>query len=277
MTARFAIFAAPGTGSADTGLADTGLAGTGLAGTGLAGTGLAGTVGARLRERAERWLGRGVAGNPVTPLVPAGWTRAAVDAMTVDARRYGFHGTLKAPFRLAEGRTPEELDAAVARFAAGTASAEIPSLTLARLGPFFALVPGAAAPGLDALADEVVKEFDDFRAPANEAELARRNPDALTPRQRELLTAWGYPYVLDEFRFHLTLTDRIPTEERPRVERTLSDWFAPVLGAAVPVDALALFKEAAPGAPFALYAVHQLRPATGPRSTPATPDREGAR
>ncbi len=114
--------------------------------------------------------------------------REAVDAITVSARRYGFHATLKPPFRLAEGRTPEELDAAVARFAAGSAAVLIPQLTLARLGGFFALVPGAEAPGLHALADEVVKAFDDFRAPATEAELARRNSASLTPRQRELLS-----------------------------------------------------------------------------------------
>ncbi len=97
-----------------------------------------------------------------------------------------------------------------------------------------------------------MKGFDDFRAPATAAEVARRDPDALTPRQRELLTTWGYPYVLDEFRFHLTLTDRIREGQRAAVERALGDWFAPLLGAAVPVDALTLFTEAGPGAPFAL-------------------------
>ena len=86
----------------------------------------------------------------------------------------------------------------------------IPQLSLARLDGFFALVPGAEAADLYALADDVVTGFDGFRAPATEAEIARRNPAALTSRQRELLDAWGYPYVLDEFRFHLTLTDRIP-------------------------------------------------------------------
>ncbi len=114
----------------------------------------------------------------MTPGVPVGWTRAAVDAITANARRYGFHATLKPPFRLAEGRTPGELDAAVARFAAGSAAAVIPQLSLARLGGFFALVPGAQAPGLHALADEAVKGFDDFRAPATSS------PAATEPRSR---------------------------------------------------------------------------------------------
>jgi putative phosphonate metabolism protein len=249
---RFAIYAAPGVRSPD-------------------------TAGALLRRTAEQWLGRSVCADPVTPGVPAGWTRAAIDAMTVNARRYGFHATLKAPFRLAAGRTPEELDAAVARLAAGSAAAVIPRLTLARLGGFFALVPGAAAPALHTLADEVVRAVDDFRAPATEAEFARRNQASLTPRQRELLSTWGYPYVLDEFRIHLTLTDRLPPEQRPPVERVLSDWFAELLGADVPVDALAVFTEAEPGAPFLLHAVHHLN-ATRPQRRPADPTHsEGVR
>jgi putative phosphonate metabolism protein len=242
VTARFAIYAAPGTGSAD-------------------------ALGAALREKAEQWLGRSVSADPIAPGKPVGWTREAIDAITVDARRYGFHATLKAPFRLAEGRTPDELDAAVARFAAGHGGAVIPQLTLARLDGFFALVPGAEAAELYALADEVVTSFDRFRAPATEAELARRNPASLTPRRRELLQTWGYPYVLEEFRYHMTLTDRIPDERSKEVERTLSDWFAPLLGTTVPVDGLALFTEAEPGAPFTLHAVHPLRPV--PSSTRA--------
>jgi hypothetical protein len=240
MTGRFAIYAAPGTGPAD-------------------------AAGALLREQAERWLGRSAAGDPVTPGVPAGWTRAAVDAMTASARRYGFHATFKAPFRLAAGCTPGDLDAALAAFAAGRAGALVPRLRLARLGGFYALVPGAEAAGLHALADEVVTRFDGFRAPATAAELARRRPASLTPRQRELLKAWGYPYVLDEFRFHLTLTDRIPAGQRFAVERTLRDWFSASIGVTVPVDALALFTETEPGAPFALQAVHPLRPVPSAR------------
>jgi hypothetical protein len=187
--------------------------------------------------------------------------------MTVSARRYGFHATLKPPFRLAEGCSPEDLDAAVARFAAENASAMIPLLSLARLSGFFALVPGAEAPGLHALADEVVRAFDSFRDPPTDAELGRRNPALLTPRQRELLDQWGYPYVLDEFRFHLTLTDRIPEGRQADVRRALNDWFAPLLGASVAVDALAVFTEHEPGAPFTLHAVHQLQPAPERRPT----------
>ncbi len=253
MTGRFAIYAMPGTGPGD-------------------------SRGTALRHRAEQWLGRSVTGHPVTPAVPDGWTRAAVDAITVNARRYGFHATLKAPFRLADGHAPGELDEALARFAASYQAATVPALSLARLGRFYALVPGAPAAPLYALADVVVTGFDQFRAPPSPAETTRRNPASLTPRQRELLAAWGYPYVLDEFRFHLTVTDQIPPGRQAAVESTLTRWFAPDLGATVPVDALALFTEPTAGAPFALQAVYPLRPgpaAASPDQTPA--ERQGTR
>jgi hypothetical protein len=258
MTGRFAIYAAPGSGPRD-------------------------PAGALLRETAERWLGRSVTGDRVTPAVPDGWTREAIDALTVSARRYGFHGTLKAPFYLAEGRTAEELDDALTRFAAAHERALVPRLRLARLGGFFALIPGAEAAELYALADEVVTAFDGFRAPPTEAEIARRHPESLTPRQRELLKAWGYPYVLDEFRFHLTVTDSIPQARRAAVEATLTDWFAASLGATVTVDALALFTEAEPGAPSMLRSVYPLRPissspsADGFPRAESTADSQGAR
>lgn len=233
----------------------------------------------RLRERAEAWLGRSVVvGSPApAPEAPAGWTRAEVDAITADARRYGFHGTLKPPFRLADGRDLDELDAAVARFAAERDRIRVPGLRVTPLGDFLALVPTRHVPDLHALAEDVVTRFDVFRAPPTDAETARRDPASLTPRQRELLAAWGYPHVLDGFRFHLTLTDRIPAAERPRVEAALADWFADGTDRPVAIDALAVLIEDAPGAPFHLHTVHPLRTPLDPRAaSDGTPPPPGA-
>jgi hypothetical protein len=231
--------------------------------------------GAHLRERAESWLGRRVDGRPADQGVPDGWTRAAVDEITVDARRYGFHGTLKPPFRPAPGRSLGQLEQDLARFAAGCEPVAVPQLTLTLLDGFFALVPGDPARELYELAAALVTGFDRYRAPATAAETARRNPSALTPAQRRMLATWGYPYVLDEFRFHLTLTDRIPSGRRPAVHDALTAWFADCLGRTVTVDALTLFTEPAPGAPFRLHSVHPLRlPAGAP---PRVPAHEGIR
>lgn len=213
---------------------------------------------ADLLERAESWLGRSAVGRTIDPQVPDGWTREAVDALTIDARRYGFHGTLKAPFRLADGRTLAELDRAVAAFASGQPDVLIPRLALIRLGHFFALSPGADAAPLYALADDVVTVLDDFRAPLTDSEISRRKPESLSERQRAFLTRWGYPYVFDEFRFHLTVTDRVPLDQQDDVQQTLCTWFAGSLGRDIAVDVLAIFVEAEPGAPFELYAKHPL-------------------
>jgi hypothetical protein len=135
-------------------------------------------------------------------------------------------------------------------------------------------MPGEPAEPLHALADEVVAAFDDFRATPTPADIARRNPAGMTARQRELFDRWGYPYVLDEFRFHLTLTDRIAPDDQAAVEAVLTDWFGASIGATIPVDALAIFREDAPGAPFMLHSVHPLAPTpqagTNPISVPAT-------
>jgi len=216
---------------------------------------------ARLRELAEEWLGRSVDGREVGRRAPAGWTRDEVDAITVTARSYGFHATLKPPFRLAPGRSLDDLVSAVDQLAARVPSVWIPRLRLDLLGSFFALLPGTepdADTPLRAVADAVVTDLDAFRAPLTDEDRARRNPDALTARQRELLERWGYPHVLDEFRFHLTLTDRIPAERLADVGTALRSWFDDVLGRDIPLDVLAVFTQSAPDAPFRLHSVHPM-------------------
>ena len=97
--------------------------------------------------------------------------------LTESPRRYGLHATLKAPFRLAEGRSAADLSAAVRRFAARTAAVDIPGLRLERLGFFLALAPAVACPAIRILAAACVAEFDGFRAPA-----PPRNWSAAAPR-----------------------------------------------------------------------------------------------
>ncbi|QGP87875.1 DUF1045 domain-containing protein [Gordonia sp. 135] len=236
----------------------------------------AGAHATRLRGHAEEWLGRAVDGRDVPRRTPAGWTRDEVDAITVAARSYGFHGTLKPPFHLTPGRSLDELVRAVDHLAARTPAASVPRLRLGRLGSFFALVPGADDAPLRSVADAVVTELDAFRAPLTDHDRARRNPDALTERQRDLLDYWGYPYVLDEFRFHLTLTDRIPDARQSVVSDVLESWFGDVLGQDIPLDALTVFTQATPDAPFLLHSVHPMEVcALLPPRAPGTSTMEG--
>lgn len=121
------------------------------------------------------------------------------------ARRYGFHATLKPPFRLREGTAEAELLARARQVAAGLKPVSLGRLTLARLGSFMALVPETAA-GIGSIADAFVEGLDGFRAPPSGAELARRRAGGLSERQDHLLACWGYPHVFDEFHPHLTLS-----------------------------------------------------------------------
>lgn len=149
------------------------------------------------------------------------WLNILPADLTAEARVYGFHATLKAPFRLAPGQTEAQLRDECASLARQSAAIiEVPPV-LARLHGFYALRPGRAAPALQDLAASCVRRLDPFRAPLNERELAKRLAAPLSERQRELLEHWGYPYVFDEYRFHLTLTRRLDETEAPAIEALL--------------------------------------------------------
>jgi len=211
-----------------------------------------------LTRAAERWLGRSAfGGHALAPAAAGSFSAAEIAFHTAAARRYGFHATLKAPFRLAEGKSEAELIAALANF---TAEREpfLERVKLARLDGFFALVPADPSPELDRLAADVVTEFEPFRAPLTPTDISRRNPDGLSPAQLKNLHKWGYPHVFDEFRFHMTLTGRVPAAEASRMEAAIAEFFGPLLREPVNISTLALFVEPESGAPFHIASLHTI-------------------
>jgi hypothetical protein len=176
-----------------------------------------------------------------------GLDKSWYEARSRDARRYGFHATLKPPFRL-QG-TRDELEDAIAAIAARFAPILHVPLTLSELHGFLALRPALATPALDALAAACVRDLDHLRRPADEAELAKRRAVGLTPRQEENLLRYGYPYVLEDFRFHLTLSDRLPDDERALLKGRLASAFD---ACRLDVVDLALCIEETPGAQLML-------------------------
>lgn len=145
--------------------------------------------------------------------------------ITSEPRRYGFHGTLKAPFRLTPGKTEAELREVCARFARDRAPFACAGVKLAQIGRFLALKTASPCAALDRLAAGAVAAFDEFRAPMTAAELERRQRASLTPRQQEYLGRWGYPFVLEDFRFHMTLTGPLDEEVRAQAEMELEELF----------------------------------------------------
>ncbi len=176
--------------------------------------------------------------------------------LTSDPRRYGFHGTIKAPFRLAEDVSRGELSAALVRVCADAAPVVLTGLQLRQIERFLALTPEGDAATLTALAARVVQHLDPCRAALTDAEIARRRPDRLNPRQRELLATYGYPHVMEQFQFHLTLSNNLTEVEaamlRPHAERL----FLPLLPRPFRIDSLCLFGEARDG--FHLLERHAL-------------------
>lgn len=128
--------------------------------------------------------------------------------VTEDPRKYGFHATLKAPTALADGRSEAELLDACAAFAGRARRIPLIEPVVDAISGFIAVIPAKLSDELQQLAADCVTEFDAFRAPLTQEDRARRRPERLTERQRDYLDRWGYPYVMEEFRFHMTLTGR---------------------------------------------------------------------
>ena len=195
-------------------------------------------------DAGAQWLGRDAATGltvpqPAQPMALADWT--------AQPRRYGFHATLKPPFRLASGLGPTDLQRAVQALAHRLPAVSLSALGFVDLAGFLALVPVGDSAALSALAAAVVARLDPFRAAPTPADIARRNPDRLTPRQRDLLNLYGYPFVLDQFRFHLTLSAPLSKADLAALRSLAAAHFARHLPRRFCVADLCLFGEATDG------------------------------
>jgi hypothetical protein len=177
---------------------------------------------------------------------PKVWTE-----LTEDPRRYGFHATLKAPFYLSPSCTEAQLSNAVANFAAIARTASTFKPTIRLLKDFIAIVPRRRQSTIDKLASDCVTLFDAYRAPMSPQERARRVATGLNAGQIGHLDRWGYPYLFEDFRFHMTLTGRISIERRDVVMAALEKLFARSCGdMPITIDRLTLLRQDSPQSRF---------------------------
>jgi putative phosphonate metabolism protein len=206
-------------------------------------------------QAGSRWLGRDAATNAPLPQPRIDGVEACTLAqLTAEPRRYGWHATLKPPFRLRQGLSLDALDSAVYALCREWRPVPLPALRVARLGHFLALRPEGDTAPVNALAAACVQRLHALAQPPNDAELARRRRAGLSPHQDELLRAWGYPWVLDEFRFHCSLTGDLRGTDEAQVqsiERAAQEAFDQL--PAQPITSLAVFIEREPGADFVLH------------------------
>jgi putative phosphonate metabolism protein len=201
-----------------------------------------------LWKRAASWLGRDPEANAPRPQpdIPG------ITEVTAEARLYGFHATLKPPMRLRDGVDWHALVDAAEQIAATVAPFALPSLSVRDVHGFLALRETAPSPALQALSDAFVAGLDGFRAPPDEAELARRRRNGLSPEADAMLLRWGYPYVFGTWYFHMTLTRRLSAAEHAVFRPAAEAWFAASVAEPRMVRDVCLFTQAAPGAPFSV-------------------------
>jgi putative phosphonate metabolism protein len=197
-----------------------------------------------------RWLGRDAASGEVVPPpelpgLPTDWS-----AITAAPRRYGFHATLKAPFSLADESSERDLCAVAGALASGRKPFQLPALRVGALAGFVALQLTHGSPALELLAQDCVILFERCRAPLTPVEQARRSAADLSEWQAKLLARWGYPYVFDQYRFHMTLTAELPAARRQAIVELLAPQVERMNEAPPMVDAIAVFRQDAPDEPF---------------------------
>ncbi|MCZ7497812.1 DUF1045 domain-containing protein [Agrobacterium rhizogenes] len=212
-----------------------------------------------LTQAAAAWLGRDAySGQAVEPPGMIDLGMQEISYHTALPRRYGFHGTIKAPFRLAEGHSEAALLRDLMYFSGRQEPFTLPQLVVARQENVFSLVPERPCEALHFFAARVVQEFDRYRAPLSDAEIERADPDRLSASQLTNLHRWGSPHVMDEFRFQMSLTGGVEASSSQRIERAVRKVFEPLLTRSLQFSSLALFIEDEPGAPFRVHSLHPM-------------------
>jgi hypothetical protein len=180
----------------------------------------------------------------------------AWEDLTREPRTYGFHATLKAPFRLSPDACERDLCATLDRLAGELDGAPVFQPRIDLIDGFVAIVPDEMPLALSDLADACVRTFESFRASLSERERARRLAAGLDPGQIANLDQWGYPYVFSDFRFHMTLTGRLAPEQAGDIRARLTRLFQRATGTRpIVVDRLALLRQAHPGEAFEVVRV----------------------
>ncbi|MBV6658578.1 MAG: DUF1045 domain-containing protein [Devosiaceae bacterium] len=204
---------------------------------------LYGMAPAALHKAASAWLGwDSRTGQRLEHPVVDG-VEGEPEELTATPRKYGFHATIKPPFRLKEGITDEVLQQTCRERCAELGAIALPSLVVRSFKGFVAMVPGEPSAALQTLAADVVERFDDLRAPLTDEELAKRRKSGLTDKQKALLQTWGYPHVMDEFQFHMTLSGRQSEPKSVALAAALAAHLHPLTPRPFPIESMALLGE----------------------------------
>ncbi len=197
--------------------------------------------------------------------------RSEADTLDLPQRRervarvahYGFHATLKAPFHLTDGATEQQLLDDVNSKTRHWGSATLDGLTVSLDTATLSLRHGASSDpeqvaAVNDLARHAVLDLERWRAPLSAKAYARRKPEQLGPRARDMLDTYGYPWVLDEFNFHITLADRFHDSSDETWVESLKRIFLERVTVAPQLSCISVCRESAPGEPMTRIAEFAL-------------------
>lgn len=186
-------------------------------------------------------LGRTADGSPANPSHHDFHDRTVAAALSATPAHYGFHATLKAPFRLSVDASEEDLLSAVESLAQRQTSIDMHSLKPMMLSEFVALGFERQPSAVARLASQCVEQFESLRAPLTQEDLHKRKPDLLNDAQRAYLFQYGYPYVMSEFCFHMTLTGRLTLDEHADYVDWLKTLYTRIVPQEPKLDRLAVY------------------------------------
>ena len=203
-------------------------------------------------QAGSHWLGRCANTDAVLPQ-PAltGWSPAEQLLATAQPRRYGWHATLKAPFHLALAVSETDVCKAIASIAQAHKSVPLHGLVMQYVGDCLALTLDNPIDAVAAVASHCVQDLRPLSAPLTPVDIARRRRAELSLQQDAYMLQWGYPYVFEEFRLHITLSG--PLTHHSAMQRENFKLGALQHFESLPpmtLDGLALFRESAPGDAF---------------------------
>ena len=208
-------------------------------------------IDSNLHSIGSQWLGRdSSSGKAIKQPDIKGISSSYFFNVTKTPRRYGFHATLKAPFRLNKEFTSKDLCSKIQRLSALSKPFSI-DLKVQEFGNFIALMMDPKVQKMQNLASKLVENLDQFRAPLHQEEIDKRRTSALTNSEDKNLLNWGYPYVFNDFRFHITLTERIQVRsDREFIVSGASSHFSKSLNNSITVSSISLFFQESSEADF---------------------------
>jgi hypothetical protein len=153
---------------------------------------------------------------------------------TKKASLYGLHATIVAPFRL--NSDEKTLLSALEELLLGEKEIPMPPLKIETpRDAFTALVPESLPKALKDLERKLVVNLNRLR----DKEAPLKNRGRLGDRAADYYQKWGYPYVLEEFFFHITLSDAADA----KTLAALKDFFPDEALGAFFIDSLCLSRQ----------------------------------